>query len=119
MTAPKLGTIVLVRPPLLRWVLFQLVLSSPTHGPTSRPCRIHRFSVGVSLMVILSTFTSHVRPSDSAASRLHPTGAYRCLPPCGKPFFARRPTSSSCGPPSPPPPKKPPPLPPSSPHCPP
>src|SRR6266849_6094726 len=44
----------------LRCALFQVVLSSLTHGPTKRPCTIHFLSVGVSVMVIFSTPTSQL-----------------------------------------------------------
>src|SRR5580692_8453332 len=49
--------------PRLSWLwcaLFQVVLSSLTHGPTRHPCTIHLLSVGVSVIVIFSTSTSHV-----------------------------------------------------------
>src|SRR5260370_4775694 len=81
----------------VRWVFFQLLLSSLTHNPTKQPCRIHRFSVGVSLMVILNTFTSLVRLPDSPPSRLWQGPAYRCLPNCGRPFLVRVRLPSACG----------------------
>src|ERR1700674_4554565 len=37
---------------------FQLDLSCATHGPESRPCRVHRCPQGSSIMVILSTAVS-------------------------------------------------------------
>ena len=39
----------------LRYAFFQFVLSSLTHGSTKRPCRTHRISAGVLVMVIFST----------------------------------------------------------------
>src|SRR6267142_2516155 len=71
-----------VRPSWLRCAFFQHVLSSPTHGPTNWPCKIHRFSVGVSLIVIFNTFTSPARLADSPASRLQRGRAWHCLPNC-------------------------------------
>src|ERR1700691_5230888 len=53
----------------VRWIFFQGLLSSLTHKPTKRPCRIHRFSVGVSLTVILNTFTAPSRVEGSPASQ--------------------------------------------------
>ena len=43
-----------------RWVCFQILLSSPTHRPTRRPCRIHFSSAGVSDLVIFNTSISFV-----------------------------------------------------------
>jgi hypothetical protein len=70
MKATSLRSTTHVRPLALLWRLFQLALSSPTHGPTNRPCKIHRFSVGVSLMEILSTLPL------TSAKRLRPPHAY-------------------------------------------
>ena len=47
-----------VRPWRLRIRLLQFVLSSPIQGPTRQPWRIHRISVGLSLVVILNTSAS-------------------------------------------------------------
>jgi len=44
----------------LRYALFQFVLSSLTQGSTKRPCRTHRISAGVWVMVIFNTFPSLV-----------------------------------------------------------
>src|SRR5260370_37088726 len=43
-----------------RWVFFQFLLSSLTHNPTKRPCRIHFSSAGVSVLVIFNTSISFV-----------------------------------------------------------
>src|SRR5260370_12743409 len=57
------------RPFSVRCVFRQLVLSSRTHGPTSRPCRIHFSSADVSVLVIFNTSTSFVWRIDSFACR--------------------------------------------------
>src|SRR5579864_5331085 len=44
----------------LRGLFFQLFRNSSTQTATRRPCRIHRLSADVSLMVILSTCSSPV-----------------------------------------------------------
>ena len=44
----------------VRWVFFQHLLSSLTHNPTNRPCRIHLSSTGVSVLVIFNTSISFV-----------------------------------------------------------
>jgi hypothetical protein len=46
-----------------RWVFFQILLSSLTHNPTKRPCRIHFSSSGVSVLVIFNTSVSFVDES--------------------------------------------------------
>src|SRR2546428_516656 len=71
----------------VRRVFFQLLLSSPTHKPTKRPCRIHFSSVGVSVLVIFNTSTSFVWRIDSFAP---PTTAA----PCSALFAAPRETTS-------------------------
>src|SRR5260370_27430659 len=53
------------RPLRLRLTVLQFALSSLTQGPNRRPCRTHRISVGVSVMVIFSTFLSLACASDS------------------------------------------------------
>jgi hypothetical protein len=56
----------------LSWLLcalFQVALSSPTHGPTKRPSRIHRLSVVVSVMEIFSTSYLSGRPKRNLANR--------------------------------------------------
>src|SRR5580704_12831345 len=60
MDVTSLRSIMQVRLSWLWCALFQVVLSSLTHGPTRHPCTIHLLSVGVSVMVIFSTSTSHV-----------------------------------------------------------
>src|SRR5258708_4178553 len=60
MDVTSLRSIMQARLSGLLCALFQVVLSSLTHGPTKHPCTIHFLSVGVSVMVIFSTPTSHV-----------------------------------------------------------
>jgi hypothetical protein len=58
--------------PLRVWqAFFQRVLTSETHGPINRPCKTHRISVGVSVMVILSTFTFLVRLAQQRREMRH------------------------------------------------
>ena len=57
----------------VRWVFFQHLLSSLTHNPTNRPCRIHFSSSGVSVLVIFNTSISFVWRIDSLAGRLEAT----------------------------------------------
>jgi hypothetical protein len=44
------------RPLRVRLAVLQFALSSPTQGPNRRPCRTQRISIGLSVMVIFSTF---------------------------------------------------------------
>src|SRR5258708_4069937 len=67
------------RPLPVRCVFLQLVLSSRTHGPTKRPCRIHFSSAGVSVLVIFNTSTSLARRIDSFTCRQRGRNAQRCL----------------------------------------
>src|SRR6202035_1854503 len=53
----------------LRYAFFQFVLSSLTHGSTKRPCRTHRISAGVFVMVIFSTFSPFGPRSEETAWR--------------------------------------------------
>src|ERR1700676_3613534 len=53
----------------LRYAFFQFVLSSLTHGSTKRPCRTHRISAGVLVMVIFSTFSLFGPRSEETAWR--------------------------------------------------
>src|SRR5712671_4522584 len=67
-----------------RWVFFQHLLSSLTHNPTKRPCRIHFSSSGVSVLVIFNTSISFVWRIGSFACRpwrlaLRSRLAFRCL----------------------------------------
>jgi len=39
----------------VRWVSFQILLTSLAHNPTKRPCRIHFSSSGVPVLVIFNT----------------------------------------------------------------
>src|SRR6266849_4869828 len=61
MNVTSLRSIMQARLSWLLCALFQVVLSSLTHGPTKHPCTTHLLSVGVSVMVIFSTPTSHAR----------------------------------------------------------
>ena len=72
----------------LRYAFFQFVLSSLTQGSTKRPCRTHRISAGVWVMVILNTFPSLVSHSDATACRNRKRGGQRS--------FAERRRSDLC-----------------------
>src|SRR5260370_16619708 len=49
----------------VRWVFFQHLLSSLTHNPTKRPCRVHFSSADVSVLLIFNTSTSFFLRLDS------------------------------------------------------
>ena len=63
----------------LRYAFFQFVLSSLTHGSTKRPCRTHRISAGVWVMVIFNTFPLLFPHSDATACRNRKRGGQRCF----------------------------------------
>src|SRR5216684_3709455 len=67
MNVTSLRSIMQARLSWLLCALFQVVLSSLTHGPTKRPCTIHLLSVAVSMMVIFSTSTSQARRAGASA----------------------------------------------------
>src|SRR6266404_7905792 len=68
MNVTSLRSIMQARLSSLRCALFQVVLSSLTHGPTKRPCTIHLLSVAVSVMVIFSTSTSQGCQNETSCS---------------------------------------------------
>src|SRR6266446_8103867 len=61
MNVTSLRSIMQARLSWLLCALFQVVLSSLTHGPTNRPWTIHLLSVAVSTIVIFSTSASQAR----------------------------------------------------------
>src|SRR5580700_3788206 len=63
----------------LRYAFFQFVLSSLTHGSTKRPCRTHRISAGVFVMVIFSKCPSFGPASKATACRYRKHEGQRCL----------------------------------------
>src|SRR6266849_6712399 len=65
MNVTSLRSIMQARLSWLLCALFQVVLSSLTHGPTKRPCTIHLLSVAVSVMVIFSTSTPQTRQNET------------------------------------------------------
>src|SRR6266446_7397798 len=85
MNVTSLRSIMQARLSWLLCALFQVVLSSLTHGPTKHPCTIHFLSVGVSVMVIFSTPTSHVCCAHAPG---YPQG--QCRPECGSKRLGRR-----------------------------
>src|SRR5882724_7561693 len=75
MDVTSLRSIMQARLSWLLCALFQVVLSSLTHGPTNCPCTIHLLSVAVSMMVIFSTSASQAcqnEPSRSAPRQPQP-----------------------------------------------
>jgi hypothetical protein len=58
-----------------RWLFLQLLLSSPTHNQTKRPCWIHFSSAGVSVLVILNTSIAFVASSRSTSDNGSPLAA--------------------------------------------
>src|SRR6267378_2994595 len=72
-----------------RWVFFQHLLSSLTHNPTKRPCRIHFSSTGVSVLVIFNTSISFVWRIGSFVCRQQRRRGQPYLRNCGK-LFGRR-----------------------------
>src|SRR6266403_4212581 len=85
MNVTSLRSIMQARLSWLLCALFQVVLSSLTHGPTKHPCTIHLLSVGVSVMVIFSTPTSHVCCAHAPG---YPQG--QCRAECGSKSLGRR-----------------------------
>jgi hypothetical protein len=80
MNVTSLRSITQVRLSSIPCALFQVVLSSLTHGSTKRPCTIHLLSVGVSVMVIFSTSASHllsVWPELGKATQMPELGLFR------------------------------------------
>jgi len=67
MNVTSLSSTMHARPLRVRATLLQIDLSSLTQGPNRRPCKTHRTSVGVSVMVIFSTFPSLASASDATA----------------------------------------------------
>src|SRR5467141_3318636 len=67
MNVTSLRSIMQARLSWLLCALFQVVLSSLTHGPTKRPCTIHLLSVAVSTMVIFNTSTSQACDAHASA----------------------------------------------------
>src|SRR5713226_5702307 len=84
MNVTSLRSIMQVRLSWLPCALFQVVLSSLTHGPTKLPCTIHLLSVAVSMMVIFSTPTSHACQADASAYRQGERRAQCCSLACGR-----------------------------------
>src|SRR5260370_3197873 len=68
MNVRSLRSIMQARLSSLRCALFQVVLSSLTHGPTKRPCTIHLLSIAISVMEIFSTSTSQARQNETSCS---------------------------------------------------
>src|ERR1700751_915633 len=67
MNVPPLRSTVHVRPFSARCLFFQHVLSSPTHGCTKRPSRVHLCSVAVSAIVIRNIPVAPFLPSVAVA----------------------------------------------------
>ena len=63
--------------PSVRWVSFQLLLSSLTHNPTKRPCKVHFSSTGVSVLVIFNTSISLIWESVRFSAAVVDFGCYR------------------------------------------
>jgi hypothetical protein len=86
-----------------RWDSFQLLLSSLTHNPTKRPCRIHFSSAGVSVLEIFNKSTSSfakrlVRPTTAApCSALFAELRETISLPARFPFLTGAPAPSACG----------------------
>ena len=89
----------------LRYAFFQFVLSSLTQGSTKRPCRTHRISAGVWVMVIFNTFPSLVsafrrnclpKSETRRAAIFCRTATVRCLRFAGS-FLAHESISCACG----------------------
>src|SRR3981189_3201391 len=77
MNVTSLRSIMQARSSWLLCALFQVVLSSLTHGPTKLPCTIHLLSVAVSMMVIFSTPTSHACQPHPPATPPRPANRIR------------------------------------------
>src|ERR1700693_4696231 len=63
--------------PSVRRVSFQHFLSSLTHNPTKRPCKVHFSSIGVSVLVIFNTSISLIWESVRLAAAVVNSGGYR------------------------------------------
>ena len=79
MNVTSLSSTMHARPLRVRATLLQIDLSSLTQGPNRRPCKTHRISVGVSVMVIFSTFPSLASASDATACFYRKQAGQWCL----------------------------------------